>query len=415
MEGTWKEFGDVLHDISYATFSASNYVMRENYLNTIAKLNGESTEKCYCYPKLIQMFPNIAPRTINAIERMSKSTWNQYSKDVIKSKISLPTFKQGTPIPFHNRQYKVINDNNNYIIDAQLRSNKFEQTRYKFIVAANDGSTIVILKRIISGEYTQGEAELFKRKKDWYFVIPYKFEAQYYDISKDNIMGIDLGITKAAYWAFNNSHKRGSISGNEITQFRNKVRARRVSIQHQGKYSGRTGHGRDRMLLPTDTLSDRESNFRDTCNHRYARYIVDQALKMRCGIIQMEDLKGISTDSKFLNNWTYFDLQTKITNKAQEYGIEVRKVNPEYTSQRCSNCGHIEKDNRKSQATFICNHCGYGSLHHCFNCGNKQEEASECTKCGSQTKHLSINADYNAARNLATDGIAEIIANYNNA
>ena len=50
----------------------------------------------------------------------------------------------------------------------------------------------------------------------------------------------------------------------------------------------------------------------------------------------------------------------------------VEKVNPAYTSQRCSACGHVAPENRKSQAVFRCTACGYAA-----------------------------NADVNAARNIA--------------
>ncbi|HMI24216.1 MAG TPA: transposase [Streptosporangiaceae bacterium] len=50
----------------------------------------------------------------------------------------------------------------------------------------------------------------------------------------------------------------------------------------------------------------------------------------------------------------------------------VEKVSPAYTSQRCSACGHIAAESRKSQALFACVACSF-----------------EC------------NADVNAARNIA--------------
>jgi putative transposase len=50
----------------------------------------------------------------------------------------------------------------------------------------------------------------------------------------------------------------------------------------------------------------------------------------------------------------------------------VEKVNPAYTSQRCSECGNTDRDSRKSQALYLCVSCGY-----------------------------SANADVNAARNIA--------------
>ncbi|MGH3274218.1 MAG: RNA-guided endonuclease InsQ/TnpB family protein [Streptosporangiaceae bacterium] len=50
----------------------------------------------------------------------------------------------------------------------------------------------------------------------------------------------------------------------------------------------------------------------------------------------------------------------------------VEKVNPAFTSQRCSACGHVDPKSRKSQASFRCTACGFA-----------------------------CNADVNAARNIA--------------
>jgi putative transposase len=50
----------------------------------------------------------------------------------------------------------------------------------------------------------------------------------------------------------------------------------------------------------------------------------------------------------------------------------VEKVNPAYTSQRCSRCGTVDREARESQAAFRCRSCGYRA-----------------------------NADHNAARNIA--------------
>ena len=38
---------------------------------------------------------------------------------------------------------------------------------------------------------------------------------------------------------------------------------------------------------------------------------------------------------------------------------ELRKVDPAYTSQTCSRCGHVHRDNRPSQAVFACGACGF--------------------------------------------------------
>ena len=45
--------------------------------------------------------------------------------------------------------------------------------------------------------------------------------------------------------------------------------------------------------------------------------------------------------------------------KAKEYGRSVIVVDPRYTSQKCSSCGHIDKESRKDQATYQCTRCGH--------------------------------------------------------
>ena len=59
------------------------------------------------------------------------------------------------------------------------------------------------------------------------------------------------------------------------------------------------------------------------------------------------------------------------------YNTELIKVNPKYTSQKCSQCHYIHKHNRKTQAEFVCKDCGHA-----------------------------MNADLNAALNIKAAGTA---------
>jgi putative transposase len=45
--------------------------------------------------------------------------------------------------------------------------------------------------------------------------------------------------------------------------------------------------------------------------------------------------------------------------KAEKKGGEVIEVDPKFTSQKCSSCGHISKENRKSQSKFRCIKCDF--------------------------------------------------------
>ena len=50
---------------------------------------------------------------------------------------------------------------------------------------------------------------------------------------------------------------------------------------------------------------------------------------------------------------------TFLNYKAIKKGGELIKVNPKYTSQKCSCCGYISKENRKTQSKFKCVKCGF--------------------------------------------------------
>ncbi|PKG33619.1 zinc ribbon domain-containing protein [Methanoregula sp.] len=55
-------------------------------------------------------------------------------------------------------------------------------------------------------------------------------------------------------------------------------------------------------------------------------------------------------------NDSFFSLQRQVERRALERGIPVIYVNPEYTSKRCSRCGHF---GRRTKKHFECPHCGF--------------------------------------------------------
>jgi IS605 OrfB family transposase len=62
-----------------------------------------------------------------------------------------------------------------------------------------------------------------------------------------------------------------------------------------------------------------------------------------------------------LHGWAFAQLRAFVGYKAVLAGVPVVYVNPAYTSQTCSRCGHCEQDNRKSQAKFRCVACGFSA------------------------------------------------------
>ncbi len=420
---TWNELGGILRDLRYQSSRIANLIIQKCYEWEMFKLEykkahgvypdaREHRDKSYLYPIVRREFPQTATNILNQVRQQAERVWKTHRNDVLSLRKSIPSFRLNFPICVFNRGWSVAKTDNSYIISVGLLPKEFPKIRYRFIVKAGEKSKKVILERIIDGTYKKGALQIISdRKNKWYCLIPYEFQNVATQPVADRIMGIDLGIANAVYWAFNDSPERGKIEGFEIEAFRKRVQARRKSIQQQGKYcgDGRIGHGRKRRLKPIEVMEEREAHFRATTNHRYARHVVEAAVKYRCTVIQMEELSGIQENDAYLKTWPYFDLQQKIKDKATEKGITVVKVNPRYTSQRCSRCGHIDRDNRPTRDVFLCGNCGYGGLYHCFSCGTEQREGGNCVRCGEKTKVMTVPADYNAARNIATPDIETII------
>lgn len=54
----------------------------------------------------------------------------------------------------------------------------------------------------------------------------------------------------------------------------------------------------------------------------------------------------------------YNDVVKRIGNRPK-HNLTVSIINPAYTSQQCSCCGYVSKDNRKTQEEFKCQNCGF--------------------------------------------------------
>ena len=53
------------------------------------------------------------------------------------------------------------------------------------------------------------------------------------------------------------------------------------------------------------------------------------------------------------------NIKNWIKEQAEKLGIRVHLTPSHYTSQQCPECGHIDRDNRKTQESFVCTCCGH--------------------------------------------------------
>jgi len=236
-----------------------------------------------------------------------------------------------------------------------------------------------------------------KRKgPKWEASLIIEFEPETRSLRDDTVLGIDLGINAPATvhartdgvgrsWAVHKGDGRGLLATRGL------IRREIVSLIRslRTKHSGLQGRARGAALNRLRDLRKKERRIVKTGAQTVAAQIAEIAIRECAGVWQMEDLtKGdLRKNSWIARNWAPGALVDAVRWRAAQAGAELILVNPAYTSQRCSTCGHIDRKNRPK--------------------GKKGAGHFECIACGH-----SENADKNAARNLSTPNIAAIIEEY---
>lgn len=206
-------------------------------------------------------------------------------------------------------------------------------------------------------------ADLMFKKGRWFLHVAVELPDTH-PIASDEAVGVDLGLNRPAVTS--TAKFLGKRHWREVE--RRYFRLRR-SLQTKGTKSAK------RHLKK---LSGKVNRFRKDCDHVLSRRIVDSVAPGTT--IVVENLTNIRTGTKQrgresrrrMHSWSFDQLRSFLEYKGEEKGCRVEGVDPRHTSQRCFKCGHTARNNRRSQARFVCRECGY-----------------------------EVNADLNAARNIA--------------
>jgi putative transposase len=218
-------------------------------------------------------------------------------------------------------------------------------------------------KYVENDDYEVNSATLHHRNNSFFLHLRAKTDVDDAEPPEHpTVLGVDLGIenlavtSTARFW-----------SGSLLNHRRDAYERLRGSLQQTGTESAH---------WTIKAIGQRFSRWSKDLLHNVAKELVGEALTHECSIIVFERLndirKRISNASKF-QQWAFNKLYEYVEYKAEPFGIEVVEVPPQYTSQRCSACGHTVEGNRPNGDDEFC-----------------------CQKCGYE-----LHADYNAAKNVA--------------
>ena len=372
-----------IRDSQYAQYRALNVAM--GYISS-AYLKANKDIKSEEYKEAIKLLTNSNPifngievgtgiDTLSAVTRKARKDFSASLKNgLARGERNLTSYRRTYPLITRGRDLKFRYEGNDIVIKWV---NKIEFT---VITGSNNmkENTIELkhtLHKIINNEYKIKESSLMFDKNNnlilnLTFDIPDK---EAHEIVPGRTFGVDLGIATPAYVCLSDNTyiRSGFGSANDFFRIRQQMKSRRRSL-YKSLSLVKGGQGRKKKLQAINSLRDKERNFAKTYNHQLSHKIVKFAKDNKCEFINLEYLTKDGFENRILSSWSYYELQNMIEYKAEREGIKVRYVDPAYTSQTCSKCGHVDKENRPTQAKFKCINCG-----------------------------LELNADHNASINIA--------------
>jgi IS605 OrfB family transposase len=208
-------------------------------------------------------------------------------------------------------------------------------------------------------EFKQATVVYRKHSKEFYLRLCMFKESP--EKKDGKVAGIDRGIYNLATLSDGKNFSNSEVRANQ-----RKWLYLRKKLQAKGTPSSK------RLLKK---LSGKERRFSRDVNHCITKKLVS----LPYGTFVLENLSGIRKRNrgrkmnKFLGSWPLFQFQTFLEYKAEAVGKSVKYIDPRYTSQRCSKCGHISRHSRKR------------SRFHCVLCGHQEHADSNAAK---NIKHI---------------------------
>jgi len=265
-------------------------------------------------------------------------------------------------------------------------------------VKRRDKRMLSEISRTIKGEWKLKNSRIMRnsRKKGqkWLGQISVGYEPKPYKLLREDVvMGIDLGVNIPAClhirengnpfeWAM------GVGRGRDMLHCRNIVRSEILRILRalKGKDSPLDDKAKRIYREKLRGLRSREKRLMKKASQKVADVVADTAKRNGAGVWRIEALSSDIKDGQpwLARNWAPAMVVDALSWQAKKCGATIEFVLPDYTSQRCAECGHIAKENRPK--------------------GKKKQASFKCVLCGHED-----NADKNAARNISIRNIEDLI------
>jgi putative transposase len=184
-----------------------------------------------------------------------------------------------------------------------------------------------------------------------------------------SVIGCDLGVKKLL--ALSNGEQIKNPNFEKQKERTKTIKQRRASRKKRGSKNQKKAY--QKLARIDQKIVNQRTNYQWNIAHhltRLADVIVLENLNIqgmgkKCKPKQDENGKYIKNNqsakralNRLIRDCSWGELKLKIQSVAEKFGCIVLEVNPKFTSQTCSNCGHVDSASRNKEK-FVCTNCGF--------------------------------------------------------
>jgi putative transposase len=313
-------------------------VCRELYNDSLAQrnYNYKSGNKCYyqeqqnelpalkaAFPVHKQVYSQVLQNVLNRLDKTFKNFF--------RSGFGFPRFKS------QNRYDSFCYPQGGFSLDGnQLSLSKV-------------GNVKVRLSRELPADAVIKTCTIKRSVNGWFATLAFEYQPVLLP-ANDLAVGIDVGVTTFATFSDGMEIQNPRIYQNAQAELRRAQR--RVARRTKGS------NRRRKAVVLLQKVHARITAKRHDFLHKHSTAVIK---KYGTVVVESLNVAGMSRSNlaKQILDCSWSEFFRMLKYKAEGAGRRVEEIDPRYTSQTCSECGFVHRDNRKTQADFVCVSCGH--------------------------------------------------------
>ena len=199
-----------------------------------------------------------------------------------------------------------------------------------------------------------------KRESDgnYYVILNLTFEEEYQDLETGIECGLDLNVKNIAISSTDGISRL--IKLQDFSKSKYSSQFRKLQTQLSRRYLKKNFSKNTKKLQKKQNKIQRKiKNQKEDRFHKISNDLTNIFDRITIENLQIKKMKESSKThlNRLISDVSWNSLIQKLQYKSEMKNKIIREIDPAFTSQRCFKCGHISKNNRKSQSDFSCLNC----------------------------------------------------------